>query len=460
MSLAAAMMLAEHAQPVRLIGRVQSLRGLTLMVDDLPLPVGALVRVEPALVGTARVLGEVVGFTREQAIVMPLGQTTGIRPGDPVVGLQAWPSVTVGDSMLGRCLDGLGRPIDGRGPLRELVRRPLSPDPIPPTRRRRIAEPLRTGVRALDLFTTLGQGQRLGLFAGPGVGKSTLLGLIARGTSADVNVIALVGERGREVNDFVHHSLGERGLARSVLVVSTSDESPVLRLRAAKLAHSIAEHFRDQGRSVLLMMDSITRFAHAQRQVGLSVGEPPATKGYTPSVFAQMALLLERAGALLGPDGSSAGGSITGLYTILVEGDDMSEPVADAARGILDGHVVLSRRLAQRAHYPAIDVLDSVSRVADAVCDPEHVEARRRILRLLATYAQVEDLVQIGAYARGARPESDVAIDLHPPITALLRQGEDEREPFERSRERLIGLATQAAQALQKAGKSPMRGPA
>ncbi|MBM4108073.1 MAG: FliI/YscN family ATPase [Phycisphaerae bacterium] len=457
MTLAAAFSLAEHLQPIRVSGRVHALRGLTLQVDDLPLPVGALVRVEPGMVGAVPVLGEVVGFTREQSVVMILGQTAGIRPGDRVTGLEAWQSVPVGDSMLGRCLDGLGRPIDGKGAVGDLVRRPLSPDPIPPTSRARITAPLHTGVRALDLFTTLGRGQRLGLFAGPGVGKSTLLGLIARGTSAEVNVIALIGERGREVNDFIHHSLGDRGLARSVLVVSTSDESPVMRLRAARLAHSVAEHFRDRGRSVLLMMDSITRFAHAQRQVGLSVGEPPATKGYTPSVFSQLALLLERAGSLRS-SGGVTGGSITGLYTILVEGDDMTEPVADAARGILDGHVVLSRRLAQRAHYPAIDVLDSVSRVADAVCDPAHVDARRRLLRLLASYAEIEDLVQIGAYARGAKPESDVAIDMHGAITALLRQGEGEHEEFEKGRERLVALAGQAAQALQRSGKGRVAG--
>jgi flagellum-specific ATP synthase len=451
--LAPALALADRIEPLRVEGSVAALRGLTLLADDLPLPVGALVSLRPAVGRAAPSMGEIVGFTREQAIVMPLGQTTGVRPGDRVRGEQTWQSVAVGASMLGRCVDGLGRPIDERGPMIDLTRRALSPEPLRATSRRRIDEPLFTGVRALDLFTTLGRGQRLGVFAGPGVGKSTLMGQIARGTSAEVNVIALIGERGREVNDFIHDSLGPAGLARSVLVVSTSDESPVMRVRAAKLACAVAEHFRDQGRHVLLMMDSITRFAHAQRQIGLAVGEPPATKGYTPSVFAQLALLLERAGALDAP----GSGSVTGLYTILVEGDDMTEPVADAARGILDGHVVLSRRLAQRAHYPAIDVLDSVSRTADAVCDREHIDARRRLVRLLASYAEVEDLVQIGAYARGAKPESDVAIDTHPAITALLRQAGDDREPFDAARARLLRLAGQAAEALQRLTQSKGR---
>jgi len=409
------------------------------------------------------VLGEVVGFTREHGIVMLLGQTTGIRVGDPVVGEQSAPTVRVGMQLLGRVVDGLARPIDGKGPIRDTVARPTNPEPIRALDRRRILEPMHTGVRVVDLMTTLGRGQRIGIFAGPGVGKSTLLGTIARRASSDVNVIALIGERGREVGDFLSHALGPEGLARSVVVVATGDESPLLRIRAALTACTAAEYFRDRGMDVMLMMDSVTRFAHAQRQIGLSVGEPPATKGFTPSVFAAMALLLERAGAV-GPRRAArgrpnagrsdaanpAGGSITGLYTILVEGDDMTEPISDAARGILDGHIILSRKLAQRAHYPAVDVLDSVSRVADDVCDKAHRDARRQIMRLLATYRDIEDLVQIGAYAAGSNPEADVAIEYRPRILELLQQRSDEAQPFEQARSILVKTALESGDQLHR----------
>jgi flagellum-specific ATP synthase len=307
-----------------------------------------------------------------------------------------------------------------------------------------------TGVRALDLMTTIGRGQRMGIFAGPGVGKSTLLGTIARHAASDVNVIALIGERGREVGDFLSHNLGPEGLARSVVVVATGDQSPLLRIRAAHVACAAAEFFRDQGRDVMLMMDSVTRFAHALRQVGLSVGEPPATKGFTPSVFAGLALLLERAGAITPRPGQERGGSVTGLYTILVEGDDMTEPVSDAARGILDGHVTLSRRLAQRAHYPAIDVLDSISRVAEDICDRAHVEARRQIMRLSAVYREAEDLIQIGAYAPGSNAEIDTAIEYRPQILELLQQRRDENEPFDQARSRLVKIALESGEHLHR----------
>lgn len=453
----------------RIVGRVSALRGLTVLVDSLPLPVGAVVTVRAPGVplgsaGRARGMpGEVVGFSREQSVVMLLGGASGIRPGDAVVGEETHPLALVGSRLLGRCIDGLGRPIDGGGDITELVGRPLTPAPISPLRRRRVDRMLETGVRAIDLMTTLGRGQRLGIFAGPGVGKSTLLGLIARRTAADVCVIGLIGERGREVRDFLEETLGPAGRARSVVVTATGDESPVMRLRAAKLACTVAEFFRDEGRDVLLMMDSITRFAHAQRQVGLAVGEPPATRGYTPSVFAQLAALLERAGALEAPverrsaaadapaanpvAPASRAGSITGLYTILVEGDDMTEPVADAARGILDGHVVLSRKLAQRAHFPAIDVLDSVSRTADQVIDAPHGAARRAVARLMALYRDVEELVQVGAYARGASAETDLAIELQPAINELLRQGGSDTMNFVKAREALLKLGAQASDA-------------
>jgi len=383
-----------RVQPLRVVGRVASLRGLVVLVSELWVPVGSLVsfsgHAEARLDHQGGVLrGEVVGFTPDATMVMLLGQTTGVCPGDRVICEEIHQTAPVGDGLLGRCIDGLGRPIDGDRPPMDLIARPLSPEPIVAMKRRRINQALHTGVRAVDLMATLGRGQRMGIFAGPGVGKSTLLGTIARGTSADVNVIALIGERGRDV---------------------------------------------------LLMMDSITRFAHAQRQIGLSIGEPPATKGYTPSVFAQMAQLLERAGTLEPPPGRRPG-SITGLYTILVEGDDTSEPISDAARGILDGHIMLSRKLAHKGHFPAIDVLDSVSRVADDVITPEHAAARRQVSRLLALYREVEDLVQIGAYAKGSSPESDVAIEANRTINDLLRQAKGDAGAFEPARAALLKIA-------------------
>lgn len=458
-------------QPLRVVGRVAGLRGLTVLAEDLPLPIGALVRIEPgaaprgasldlpdgndrdhaAGAGAGEVWGEVVGLARDHTVVMLLGQTPGIRVGDRVRGEQTAQTVDVGPALLGRVIDGLGRPIDDGPELAGTAPRALRPEPIGAMGRRRISKALHTGVRAIDLFATLGRGQRIGIFSGPGVGKSTLLGAVARRTDADVSVIALIGERGREVRDFIEQALGPEGLRRSVVVVATGDDSPLLRIRAALLACAAAEWFRDQGRDVMLMMDSVTRFAHAQRQVGLSVGEPPATKGYTPSVFAALPLLLERAGAVEGA------GSITGLYTILVEGDDLSEPVSDAARGVLDGHIILSRKLAQRAHYPAVDVLDSVSRVADDVCDRVHVQARQHIMRLMAAYRDVEDLVQIGAYARGSNPEADVAIEFHPRIGELLRQGRDQAQAFDEARSVLVKLALEAGDQLARRTREKAR---
>ena len=449
-------------QPMRLTGRVSTLRGLSVLVRDLPMPTGSLVSVQRGGVNFGRgsgvahadaaTLGEVIGFDGMHAIVMMLSSTAGIRAGDRVVGLHAMQTVNVGHGLLGRVINGLGEPIDDGPPLHGLTPRAIDPEPVSPLSRRRITEPLYTGLRAIDLMTTLGRGQRMGVFAGPGVGKSTLLGSAARNTSADVSVIALIGERGREVRDFIEHNLGKEARKRCVVVVATSDESALLRARAAMVACSAAEHFRDSGQSVLLIMDSITRFAHAMRQIGLSVGEPPATRGYTPSVFAGMARLLERAGAIEGPPGSpQAGGSITGLYSILVEGDDMTEPISDAARGILDGHIILSRALAQKAHFPAIDVLDSVSRVADEVTDPGHIASRRQLIKLLAAYRQVEDLVQIGAYAKGSNPVADVAIRFNDNINALLQQDPRERETFEAARSRMVKLALESGAALQQA---------
>jgi flagellum-specific ATP synthase len=429
-------------------GSVAAVRGLSVLVDDLPLPIGALVRVEPRSSSRAAtdrgIRGEVIGFDGAQSIVMLFDDGGGIAPGSRVLGEQTAQTVQVGRSLLGRILDGLGRPIDDGPPLHDTVARALHPPPTGALRRRRITEPLPTGVKAIDAMLTVGRGQRLGIYSGPGVGKSTLLAMIARNTAAEVNVIALVGERGKEVRDFLEVALGDDGLSRSVLVVSTSDESPLLRVRAAAVACAVAEHFRDLGRDVLLMMDSITRLAQAQRQIGLTGGEQPATKGYTPSVFALLPRLLERAGT------TTDGGSITGLYTVLVEGDDLTEPISDATRGILDGHVALSRKIAGRGLYPAVDLLDSVSRVADDVTDPNHQAARRRLLRLVAAYAEAEELINIGAYARGSDADCDVAIELKPEIDAFLQQATNERADYPETCRRLIELSVKADETCQR----------
>jgi flagellum-specific ATP synthase len=425
----------------QIVGSVASVRGLSLLADDLPLPVGALVNVRrrsAADTGEPPIRGEVIGFDGPRSIVMLFDANDGIAPGMRIEAEQTAQTVQVGRSLLGRIVDGLGRPLDGGPALSDTIAMPLNPPPTRALDRKRIDEPLPTGVRAIDAMVTIGKGQRTGVFSGPGVGKSTLLAIVARNTSADVNVIALVGERGKEVRDFLETALGEEGLARSVLVVATSDESPLLRVRAAAVACAAAEFFRDLGADVMLMMDSITRLAQAQRQIGLTVGEQPATKGYTPSVFAMMPRLLERAGAL------EQGGSITGLYAVLVEGDDLTEPISDAARGILDGHAALSRRLAARGQYPAVDVLESVSRVADDVCDRAHIAARRTVLRLIAAHAEAEELINIGAYARGSNPDCDIAIEMKEAIDAFLRQETDEKADYAETCRALIELSLEA----------------
>jgi len=435
--LAAARSRLELAEPAEATGEIAVLRGLSVLVDDLSAGIGALVRV-----GSGAQLGEVVGFDRGRAIVMLLGSATGIRPGDRVSVVSSHPWIGVSRSLLGRVINALGEPIDGRPPIVDASPRPLVAQPVSAMRRPPIHARLQTGVRAIDVVTTVGRGQRLGVFAGPGVGKSTLLSMLARNTDADVIVLAMIGERGREVRDFIDHALGHDGLRRTVVVVATSDESPLVRVRAAHAASAIAEQFRDEGAHVLLMVDSVTRFAHAQRQIGLAVGEPPATRGYTPSVFAALPVLLERAGAVDPIRVGAAPGSITAFYTVLVEGDDMTEPIADAVRGILDGHIMLSRSLAHQGHYPAIDVLDSVSRLADTVSTPEHIEHRRELVRLISAYKQVEDLVQIGAYAAGSNPKADRAIVLKARIDALLQQKLDEPAPFHESVTRLKDVVT------------------
>jgi FliI/YscN family ATPase len=384
-----------------------------------------------------QVLTVVAGFTERGLLLLPLGDLEGIHPGAPVKPTGRPLFVEAGDGLVGRVLDGLGRPIDGRGPIGATVRRPLNAEPPNPLTRARVSVPFGTGVRAIDGLVSLGRGQRIGIMAGSGVGKSVLLGMIARGATADVNVIALLGERGREVREFVERDLGPDGLARSVLIVATSDQSAVVRATGALVATAVAEHFRDRGLDVLLMMDSITRVATAWREVGLSVGEPPTTKGYPPSVYALLPRLLERAG-------TSDKGSITGLYTVLVEGDDFNEPVADAARSILDGHIVLTRRLAAAKHFPAIDALDSVSRVRDAVAHPGHCAAANTLLRLEAAYRGHEDLIAVGAYKPGTDRQVDTAIALRPELLRLLQQSHDDRSNFADARGRVEALAARA----------------
>ena len=378
---------------------------------------------------------------------MLFGSNSGIAPGSQVHGEQSAQTVAISRSFLGRIIDGLGRPIDGSPVPSDCVARPLDPPPTCALDRRRIDQPLPTGVRVIDAMLTIGKGQRVGIFSGPGIGKSTLISMIARNSSADVNVLALVGERGREVREFIEQSLGPEGLAKSVIVVATGDESPLLRVRAAMVASAVAEFFREQGDDVLLVMDSLTRLAQAQRQVGLTVGEQPATKGYTPSVFAMLPKLLERAGSIEG------GGSITGFYAVLVEGDDLTEPISDAARGVLDGHVVLSRKLASRGHYPAVDLQDSISRVADLVSDKHHSAARKLVLRLLSAHTEAEELINIGAYAHGSNADCDVAIALRPQIDAMLQQGIEEPAEFPNSCRLLIELAA-AAKVHSDAGSA------
>lgn len=424
-------------------GRVTRVVGLVIEAAGLEVGLGELCRVT-SLDNDRSVLAEVVGFHERGVLLMPLGEMDGLHPGSSVTPLGRSFGVDVGPGLLGRVLNGLGHPIDGLGKLEVTHRVPLSAEPPNPLEREMIGEAMETGVRAIDGCLTLGRGQRVGIFAGSGVGKSTLLGMIARNAQADVNVIALLGERGREVRDFIEHSLGEEGLKRSVLVVATGDQAALVRARGALVATAIAEHFREQGKQVLLMVDSVTRVAMAWREIGLAVGEPPTTKGYPPSVFAMLPRLLERAG-------NGAKGGITGLYTVLVDGDDFNEPVADAARSILDGHVVLTRKLAGAGHYPAIDVLESKSRVRDQVIDAEHRESANSLMRLEAAYRKNEDLLLVGAYQKGSDPTVDAAVALRRPVLEYLQQRPDEPTPFAQSAGMLMNLAGAADQFTRKA---------
>lgn len=412
-------------------GQVDSVRGLTVRVTDLPVPVDSSVEIHTAQ--GSLVPGQVVGFEHQHAMVMALGPLQGIGRGNAVTMKSAAQRIVCSPFLVGRVIDALGRPMDGKGPIRLPEYRAVNVRSVDCMQRVPIHQPIGTGLRAVDALLTCGLGQRMGIFAGPGVGKSTLMSMIAKYTSADVSVIALIGERGREVQDFLQHSLGEEGLKRSIVVVSTADDSPLLRVRAARVACTVSEYFRDRGLNVLLLLDSLTRMAQAQRQIGLSVGEPPATKGFTPSVFALLPEVLERAG-------KTQTGSITGFYTVLVEGDDFNEPISDAVKGITDGHLWLDRHLANRGHFPAIGVLQSISRVRPDVTDKEQQQAVRRVQQLMATYSDLEDLVNIGAYAYGANPLNDLAVRAQPKIMEFLQQSTRDPVTFAKAKVQLFDL--------------------
>jgi flagellum-specific ATP synthase len=408
------------ARPIRVSGKVARVVGLVVEGIGPDLSIGGVCEIFPKDKTAPPVTAEVVGFADNRILMMPLGELRGIGPGCHIAVRREAAAVKVDDAILGRVVDASGAPIDNKGALLCRNERSLYAEPINPMLRRRISQSLDVGVRAVNGLATIGKGQRIGILAGAGVGKSVLLGMMAKNTTADVNVIAMIGERGREVREFIEKNLGAEGMRRSVVVVATSDQSPLLRVRGAYVATTIAEYFRERGKSVLLMMDSLTRYAMAQREIGLSIGEPPATKGYTPSVFASLPRLLERAGTCEGE------GSITGLYTVLIEGDDISEPISDASRAILDGHLFLSRRLASMNHYPAIDMLNSISRVMTDVVSPEHENLANRFKELYATYREAEDLINIGAYVKGSNRRIDEAVAKIDKMNQFLRQGMNE----------------------------------
>lgn len=429
-----------------LLGRVADVTGLTVSVDGLPAPVGAMCSIRRK--GERSAEAQVVGFRDDRAILMPLEDLRGVSRGDEVATLASEARVGVCEALAGRVIDGMGRVLDDGPEIFHDAHYPIYRPAPRALERPRIREPLVTGIRSMDTLLTAGRGQRLGLFSGTGVGKSVLMGMIARYTEADVTVVALIGERGREVNEFLEKDIGPQGRKKCVLVLSTSDESPVLRVRAAFTATAVAEYFRDRGKSVLLLMDSLTRTAQAQRQIGLAAGEPPATKGYTPSAFALLPQLLERAG-------QTREGSITGFYTVLVEADDVNDPIGDAVRGVLDGHVWLSRTLANRAHYPAVSVPESISRVMADVVDPQHLAAARTVLQALATWDQIEDLVSIGAYANGGNPEYDAVIQTRSAVLDFLRQRIDEGADYAEGQSRLLALAQQIEELARRLSQAP-----
>ena len=421
-----------NIDPIRINGKVTQVIGLTIESEGPEAGVGDVCHIYAAK-SAKPVKAEVVGFRDNRVILMPLGELQKIGPGSEVVSTGRPLAAKVGFELLGKVLDGLGEPLDGSVLPAKMTEYSTTNSPGNPLKRPRVLEPISTGIRCIDGLLTVGSGQRIGIFAGSGVGKSTLLGMVARNTSADVNVIALIGERSREVLEFIERDLGPEGLKRSVVVVATSDQPALIRIKGALIATAIAEFFRDRGLNVMLMMDSLTRYAMAMREVGLAVGEPPATRGYPPSVFASLPKLLERAG-------TAAKGSITAFYTVLVDGDDMNEPIADAVRGILDGHIVLDRNLANKGHYPAIDVLGSVSRVMNDIITEDHLQAAEKLKRILAVYRDAEDLINIGAYQTGSNPEIDEAISRIGEIRAYLRQGVAEKIDFAEARSRLVEM--------------------
>jgi flagellum-specific ATP synthase len=423
----------EDIEPIKATGVVEQVIGLVIEGRGPAAAIGDMCDIYPRFTCTA-IKAEVVGFKGQRVLLMPLKDMRGVHPGSVIINRGEKATVPVAFELQGRVLDGFGKPLDQGGPLPVRCTYPLYTEPLNPLWRRRISTPLDLGVRAINGLLTCGKGQRLGIFAGSGVGKSMLLGMMARHTQADVNVIALIGERGREVREFLERDLGPEGLQKTVVVVATSDQSPLVRMRGAYVATAIAEFFRDQGKDVLLMMDSLTRFAMAQREVGLSIGEPPMTKGYTPSVFALLPKLLERAGTGQGQ------GSITGLYTVLVEGDDLSDPIADSVRAVLDGHILLSRNLAAKNHYPAIEILPSLSRTMGDITTPEHQKLAGRLREILAVYTEAEDLINIGAYVRGSSAKIDEAIRMIDAVNAYLRQAIDERVSLEASVQQLHDL--------------------
>lgn len=412
-------------------GKISKIVGLTIESEGPPTELGEICIIKSSK-NPKTIFAEVVGFRDKTVILMPLGDMEDLGPGWDVEASGKKMTMPVGTELLGRVLDGLGNPIDDKGPLKTRINYPVFNNPPNPVERSIIDRPLPLGIRVIDALLTCGVGQRLGIFSGSGVGKSTLMGMIARNTKADVNVIALVGERGRELNGFIIKDLGEEGLKRSVIVVATSDKPPLVRTRAAFTATAVAEYFRDRGANVMLMMDSVTRFAMAQREVGLAAGEPPVTRGYTPSVFATLPKLLERAG-------TSAKGSITGIYTVLVDGDDLNEPISDAVRGILDGHIVLSRDLANKNHYPAIDVLASISRLMNDIVTSEHRKLAGKVKNILSVYKEAEDLINIGAYVKGNNAKIDESIKYIDKIESFLKQDIGEKMEY-----------TQTLDALEK----------
>ncbi|MCY2955392.1 MAG: FliI/YscN family ATPase [Planctomycetota bacterium] len=444
------------SMPYGVVGQVEAISGLTIEAAGLPLPLGALCRIKS--LGGQTSLAEVIGFRAEHTLLMALSPPRGVARTDRVENLRTAPQMWCSDALLGRVLNGYGEPIDGKGRLLLCEPRRIDGRGAAPLTRRGIDEPIVTSIRAIDALHTCGMGQRMGIFSGPGVGKSMLIAQIARYSSADVSVIALVGERGREVQDFLANALGAEGLKRCVLIVSTSDDPPLLRVRAVRTAATVCEYFREQGKNVLFLVDSLTRMCHAQRQIGLAAREPPATKGFPPSVFALLPEILERAG-------KTERGSITGFYSVLVEADDFNEPIADAVKGIVDGHVWLSRALANRGHFPAVDVLQSISRVRGDVVESDQLEAAKRVLGLMAIYQDIEDLVNIGAYVPGTNGEFDLAVQSRPRIMQFLQQKPTNPATLEQSKKQLMELVawieqmdkSLRAQAAKSAGRVAAR---